>query len=303
MAPYRRVYVFTSEPDAAKNPADWLAALKTNIYSCTTNREKVNLFSSKLFCGSPAKKWFNKLPDEGHQRWHLVKQEFESRWCKSPGISDAPSLVALLSMDTPVNIPIPSISCPLPVPDVDEHYSTPPSSPTLPPHPLPTPQNPKINVPDICLSILLNLLAARDIYGVADFCRLTADTEHCNFALIWDLAFEAGKSFAQQEQDSLKKLMVTTSEAASQTSPSAASIPLPTPTPALLLSPVPISSVSPPIKHTVPIPTSIPQPSSEPSWADDSNSIPIIQLIKPPRDLSCLHLETEPFSTLRHQNR
>ncbi|KAF8959320.1 hypothetical protein BDZ97DRAFT_1397879 [Flammula alnicola] len=103
--------------------------------------------------------------------------------------------------------------------------------------------------------------------------------------------------------ESFEKPSITTSEIGLQTSPSVSSIPLPTPTPSLLLSPVPISSISTPIKHAVSIPTSIPQPSSEPSWADDSNSIPIIQLIKPPRDLSCLRSERKPFSTIRHRNR
>ncbi|KAF8965651.1 hypothetical protein BDZ97DRAFT_1811669 [Flammula alnicola] len=103
--------------------------------------------------------------------------------------------------------------------------------------------------------------------------------------------------------ESFEKPSITTSEVGLQTSPSVSSIPLPTPTPSLLLSPVPISSISTPIKHAVSIPTSIPQPSSEPSWADDSNSIPIIQLIKPPRDLSCLRSERKPFSTIRHRNR
>ena len=44
MAPYRQAYNFTSEPGANKNAADWLTALKTNIYSSMTNHEKVNLF-------------------------------------------------------------------------------------------------------------------------------------------------------------------------------------------------------------------------------------------------------------------
>jgi hypothetical protein len=95
MAPYRRAYNFTGEPGAAENPADWLAALETNIYPCTTNREKVDLFSSKLFRGSPARKWFNELPHEGHRQWHVVKQEFESRWCNTP------TVVALLYTDVP----------------------------------------------------------------------------------------------------------------------------------------------------------------------------------------------------------
>ena len=34
MAPYRRAYNFTSEPDANEDAADWLSALETNIYLC-----------------------------------------------------------------------------------------------------------------------------------------------------------------------------------------------------------------------------------------------------------------------------
>ena len=64
MAPYRRAYNFTGEPGSTENAADWLDALETNINQTMTNRDKVDLFSSKLFRGSPAKKWFNKLHQE-----------------------------------------------------------------------------------------------------------------------------------------------------------------------------------------------------------------------------------------------
>jgi len=114
MAPYRRAYNFTGEPDTTEDPVDWLAALETNIYPCTTNREKVDLFSSKLFRGSPAKKWFNKLPNEGHRQWHIVKQEFETQWCGKPAIPlpipiFSSDLVALLSIDVPTVIRAPSV--------------------------------------------------------------------------------------------------------------------------------------------------------------------------------------------------
>jgi len=73
MAPYRQTYNFTGEPDANEDAAGWLSALETNIYSCMSDREKVELFSSKLWCGSPAKEWYNKLPDEAHQLWRSAK--------------------------------------------------------------------------------------------------------------------------------------------------------------------------------------------------------------------------------------
>ena len=115
MPPYRRAYNFTGEPGANENAADWLAALETNINSSMTNREKVDLFYSKIFKASPAKKWFNKLPDEGHRRWHVVKQEFESRWC-TPA---SPVLIAHISTDIPTAMPI------LPTPGVIASPATP----------------------------------------------------------------------------------------------------------------------------------------------------------------------------------
>jgi hypothetical protein len=136
MAPYHQAYNFTSKPNAAENPDDWLAALKTNIYKPTANQDKVNLFASKLFCDSPAKKWFNQLPDKGHRQWDIVKQEFESRWCNkmdtdSPDLSTvpkpSPALVALLSTDVPTTIPIPPIASTLSLPAVNYALATPPT--------------------------------------------------------------------------------------------------------------------------------------------------------------------------------
>jgi len=176
MAPYRRAYSFTGEPNANEDAADWLYALETNIYSCMTDREKVDLFSSKLWRGSPAKEWFNKLPDEGHQLWHSAKQEFESRWCKT---------LPFLEKDT------------------NDHYATSHASATLPPYSVPL-KDP--------LPILSKLLAAQDAPGVFDFCQQTANSEHRNFALVWDLAFRAGNSFAKQENASRKEPAAATSE-------------------------------------------------------------------------------------------
>src|SRR5436853_1007929 len=85
--------MFTGEPSTTEDAADWLAALETNMYPSNTSRDKANLFSSKLFHKSPAKQWFNGLPDEVQRRWHLLKPEFESRWCTTA----APSLIAQIS--------------------------------------------------------------------------------------------------------------------------------------------------------------------------------------------------------------
>jgi hypothetical protein len=92
-------------------------------------REKVDLFSSWFRRASPARKWFNKLPDEGHRRWHLVREEFLSKWCTT---TDTPALVALLSTDTNILPPFPDTPA----------SATPPSDPILQlssPEPIPTP--------------------------------------------------------------------------------------------------------------------------------------------------------------------
>jgi len=56
--------MFTGKPGTAEDAADWLAALETNIYTSMSNSDKANLFSTKLLHKSPAKQWFNGLPDE-----------------------------------------------------------------------------------------------------------------------------------------------------------------------------------------------------------------------------------------------
>ena len=49
--------MFTGEPTAAEDAANWLAALETNMYPSNTSREKAELFSTKLFPKSTAKHW------------------------------------------------------------------------------------------------------------------------------------------------------------------------------------------------------------------------------------------------------
>ena len=99
-------FYFTGKPDLAENATTWLSIIELNIQPSMTNRDKVDLFSSWLQCRSPARKWFNKLPDEGHRRWHLVLEEFQSKWCKTV---DTPVLVALLSAN---DIPLPNSDTP-----------------------------------------------------------------------------------------------------------------------------------------------------------------------------------------------
>jgi len=270
MAPYHRAYNFTGEPGTNEDATDWLSALETNIYSCMTNHEKVDLFSSKLWHGSPARKWFNKLPDEGHRRWHLVKQEFQSRWCQT---ADTSSIIALLSTDNAVNLRS--------APDS-------PGSPEI---------DAVLNDP---IPTLSKLLAARDVHGVFNFCQQTADSKHGKFALVWDLAFQAGKSFSQVEtvSPSCKKLTVATSEAAFATTPST----VPT-----------LPPISEPSQQSArPTPTAIktaasispgPSPSTKLSWGDDCASLPIIPLVKTPSNISCLRSGNKPFGTLQHRNR
>ncbi|KAF8815960.1 hypothetical protein BYT27DRAFT_7209395 [Phlegmacium glaucopus] len=108
----------------AENAINWLSTIEANICQSMTNRKKVDLFSSWLRRASPARKWFNRLPDEGHRRWHLVHEEFKSRWCKTAGI---PILVALLSTS------VPAFPQTLDTPTTDEHLASIPSSPTMQP--------------------------------------------------------------------------------------------------------------------------------------------------------------------------
>ena len=174
MAPSRQTYNFTGESGANEDAADWLAALETNIRSSMTNREKVNLFQSKLLRGSPARKWFNKLPDEGHRRWDLVKKEFESSWCTT---TSPPSLVALISTDVLVPIPIP------PTPDI---LSAPATS---------TPST-SINFEtfgELC-----------DLNDILQFFDAAASTQvGRNLQLLWDCAFAQGQSVQQDYGDEM----------------------------------------------------------------------------------------------------
>jgi len=90
-------FYFTGEPNTAENATNWLSIIEANVCSSMTNREKLDLFSRWLQRASPARKWFNKLPDEGHRRWHLVCEAFKLKWCKT---TDTPALIALLATDT-----------------------------------------------------------------------------------------------------------------------------------------------------------------------------------------------------------
>ncbi|KAF8809146.1 hypothetical protein BYT27DRAFT_7285346 [Phlegmacium glaucopus] len=108
MASKPQLYYFTGEPGMAENAINWLSTIEANICQSMTNREK----------------WFNRLPDEGHRRWHLVHEEFKSRWCKTAGI---PILVALLSTS------VPAFPQTLDTPTTDEHLASIPSSPTMQP--------------------------------------------------------------------------------------------------------------------------------------------------------------------------
>jgi hypothetical protein len=328
MAPYRRAYNFTGEPGANENAADWLAALETNINSSMTNREKVDLFYSKLFRGSPAKKWFNKLPDEGHRRWHVVKQEFESRWCTA-----APVLIAHISTDIPVSTPI------LPSPDV-----------------LPSPATSTCQ-----LEAFREFVKVADLQTINSFLTSAASSSASgseNLIALWDRAFNEGykrcvakleiqyedrfsealSDFAdrtqessdnafeegflagtQEEQERQERARVSKVNVATQTDPATASIsvqtnlhvfhpsssatisiqtepPLPTiSSESSELSSIPISK--PPIPATI--------SSSTFNWADDAISLPTIPLIPPkvPRDLSSLRSSTKnPFSSLRRRH-
>lgn len=150
---------------------------------------------------------FNKLPDKGHQPWHLVKEEFESKWCKTAVTSN---LIALLSTDNLIDLRSAADSSLFLEKDANHHYSHPCVSTTIPPHFFP--------ILKYCLPILSNFLAAREVYGMFDFCQQTACSEHCNFALIWDPAFQAEKSFSRQEKVSCKKRTAATSETPSTVS-------------------------------------------------------------------------------------
>jgi hypothetical protein len=149
------------------------------------------------------------------------------------------------------------------------------------------------------LPILSKLLAAQDAHGVFDFCQQTANSEHRNFALIWNLAFRAGNSFAQQENASRKEPVPAISEIVSET-----------PSTVLILPPMPEPSASsaPPTATVITAAVSIPpapSPSTKLSWADDCASLPVIPLVRPPRDISCLRSANnfKPFGTLQYRNR
>jgi hypothetical protein len=195
MAPYRRAYNFTGEPGATEDPADWLAALETNIYQSTTNREKVDLFSSKLLRGSPARKWFNKLPDEGHRWFDIVRQEFVSRWCNNVDSSDtpsailtlAPALVAMLSTDVPAIIPAHTIT----------HTSSPLSSPA-------TPQIVRTTAPITAISS-------------CKFCKFLKHADYENLSRFCDWAYDTAiganlKSFQMQAIEEGRKLGIEEGE-------------------------------------------------------------------------------------------
>jgi hypothetical protein len=171
MAPSHQAYNFTGESGANEDAANWLAALETNIHSSMTNREKVNLFQSKLLRGSPARKWFNKLPDEGHRRWDLVKREFESSWCTTTTPPGPPSLIALISTDVTVSTSFPLAPNILSAPDT----SMPSTS---------------INFEtfgELC-----------DLNDILQFLDAVAATQvGKNLQLLWDCAFAQGRSVEQ----------------------------------------------------------------------------------------------------------
>ncbi|KDR67444.1 hypothetical protein GALMADRAFT_258398 [Galerina marginata CBS 339.88] len=335
MASYRRAYMFTGEPTAAEDAADWLAALETNMYPSMSSRDNANFFSTKLFRKSPAKRWFNALPDEVQRRWHLLKPEFESQWCTS----SSTSLVAQISTVS-IAVPIPSIPH---APSISPSTlsSAPPNIPKLLPPPTTTTSNmihmTKINFDNMLkdsyrrgsedgfkkgftdASEKLRATHEEAIADVLDGAREHCDGEYVN-------AFELGRTSGIQDQreyhESLRKPLVTvgiqvdlppddetfftptvadiplppTSEVSSQTSPSIFPAPLPLPSPSLLLSPAPILST------LIPIPIPVPTSSPKLNWADDSASLPIIPLIKTPRDFSALRSNNKPFGTLRRRN-
>ncbi|KDR66397.1 hypothetical protein GALMADRAFT_147985 [Galerina marginata CBS 339.88] len=345
MATYRRAYMFTGEPSATEDAADWLAALETNMYPSNTSRDKVNLFSTKLYPKSPAKQWFNGLPDETQRRYHLLRPEFESRWCTNA----PPCLVAQISTIS-VAVPIPTVSptilattqhsCSVPAPLPS---AAPIIIPKLLPSPLTTTTSNMIHMTKNEFDRMLKdsyrrgsedgfkkgfmdaseKLRATHEEAIADV--LDGAREHCDGEYV--NAFELGRTSGIQDQreyhESLRKPLVAvgiqvdlppddetfftpsvadillppTSEIGSQTSPSIFPTPLPLPNPSLLLSPVPILST------LIPIPILVPTSPPKLSWADDSASLPIIPLIKTPRDLSGLRSNNKPFGTIRHRNR
>jgi hypothetical protein len=337
--------MFTGEPSAAEDAVDWLAALETNMYSSMTSRDNANLFSTKLFPKSPAKRWFNGLPDEVRRRWHLLKPEFESRWCTST----TPGLVALLSTDTtPVSTPAKPPASATAIPAIISSSVSLTSPATTLPNSKRPPTN--ANIPSgVHLAKETFDRMLKDSYqdGFADATdKLKAEYDEELQRTIADIferaqerrdedyvhAFELGRTsgiqMEREYQDSTRKPQITvgiqvdlpldddifftptvveiplpiaTSETASQTTPPAALIPLPAPTSSHLLAPVSHTSTL-----MIPSPSassSIPPLSPKLSWADDSTSLPIIPLIKSPRDLSCLRTENKPFGTLRHRTR
>ena len=94
-------FYFTGKPSAAEDATKWLSIIEANLKPSMTNRKKVDLFSSWLLRASPARKWFNKLPDEGHRRWCLVREAFQSTWCVT---TDSPVLITAV-LQTPTSPP------------------------------------------------------------------------------------------------------------------------------------------------------------------------------------------------------
>ena len=326
---YRRAYNFTGEPSANEDAADWLAALETNIYSSMTNREKVDLFYSKLFKGSPAKKWFNKLPNEGHRRWHVVKQEFESRWCTTT----SPSLIAHISADVPVSITIPTTP----------NISPPPSTTTS------------------------ELESFHTFIRLADFETInlflttaTSSSGSENLRALWDRAFKEGYERCREElkvqhEETIQQTLADISEQQQEwhdeqfveaftlgrttgiqneceyrDSVQASKVNIGiqiTPTTATSFIQTIIPFIPPPstatistqtepqistVSKSIPFPIPIPEPlipatiSSTPfDWANDAATLPIIPTIPPkmPRDLSGLRSSSKnPFSSLRRRH-
>jgi hypothetical protein len=91
-------FYFTGEPSAAEDATKWLSVIEGNLEPSMTNRKKVDIFSSWLLRASPARKWFNKLPDEVRRRWCLVREAFQSTWCVT---TDSPVLIATVLPTSP----------------------------------------------------------------------------------------------------------------------------------------------------------------------------------------------------------
>ena len=328
-------FYFTGEPDVSENATNWLSTIEANINSSMTNREKVDLFSSWLRRASPARKWFNKLPDEGHRRWHLVHDEFESKWFKT---TDEPVLVALLSTDTS-HIPDP----PTTIPQLGEPTSQPNSTPdstitftisyTPLLHPEPAATRSGTNAIQVTQFELNKMLQQAFQQGSERGYQLDlADTIEKLNTQYEDRLAEAFNDFADREQESSdnafgqgfsagireererwESVHAPQVSVETQTDPTSSTAIQTTP---LITSPSSTATIS---TQTEPSPTIIPHsdsspvPISEPlstvsapfNWADDTYLPPAIPLIptKQPRDLSILRSSTKnPFSSLRRRH-